>query len=528
MLWLIIRSTFYFVLLAATAWAAMVLLETRGSVEITWGDSTYAMRPLAAVFVAGALFFGIWLIWKAISLLVAVFAFFFTGDRTALERYWARRSHRRGLAALTESLIALSAGDGKRADARARKAEMLLDEPALTRVVNAKAALLSGDKRRAQRYFEKLSADRNTEISGIKGLLDLSLEEGDTDRALRLARRAFQLQPKESSTLDALLGLQAQTGDWRGARDTLIAKTKAGHLPKDIAARREAVLLLADARVAAEEKEFERARKAVTEAIKKAPGLAPAAALATELLAREGQSRKASRVAIDAWRKSPHPSIATAFAAIEPDESPDSRKQRFGQLTAAAPDHPETRMLAAELELSANRFDAAHKALGDLADTDPSARVCAIMAAVEKGNNGSEAMIRGWLAKALTASRGPQWICDNCGFIAPEFEPLCPNCDAFDTLTWRESDNDAGDQASNAAMAPLLVGGDEPAEASTDPVDEPSAMEDGDSAATDPQANGSTGDAPVDAVEGAGKAAQAEASQKLQQTADAARAASAN
>ena len=96
MLWLIIRSTFYFVLLAAAAWAATVLLETPGSVSVTWGGTTYAMRPLAAVFAAGVLFFGLWLLWKAVGLLVAVFAFFFTGDRTALERYWARRAQTAG------------------------------------------------------------------------------------------------------------------------------------------------------------------------------------------------------------------------------------------------------------------------------------------------------------------------------------------------------------------------------------------------------------------------------------------------
>ena len=398
---------------------------------------------------------------------------------------------------------------------------MLLDEPAMTRVVNAQAALLSGDRRRAQKYFELLSADRDTEVSGIKGLLDLSLEDGDTDRALRLARRAFVLQPKENGTLDSLLGLQAQIGDWRGARDTLRAKTKAGHLPKDVSARREAVLLLADARVAHDEGEDERARKAVMEAVKKAPGLAPAAALATELLAKAGQSRKASRVAIDAWRKSPHPSIAAAFAAIEPDESPDERKTRFANLTAAAPDHPETRMLSAELELAANRFDAAHKALGDLADSEPSARVCAIMAAVEKGNNGSEAMVRGWLAKALTASRGPQWICDNCGFIASDFAPLCPNCDAFDTLTWRESDNESDEQASGAAMAPLLVGGDaaDGGNGAAEPDMEAQASDAGAPMTAEAEPEAGSGEATVDAVEGAGKAAQAEASEKLEQTA---------
>jgi len=120
-------------------------------------------------------------------------------------------------------------------------------------------------------------------------------------------------------------------------------------------------------------------------------------------------------------------------------------------------------MLEAELELTAGRFPEARKALGDLAESAPSARACAIMAAIEKGQGASEAVVRGWLAKALTASRGAQWCCDNCGFIAPDFSPLCPNCEAFDTLTWRDVGADGGEHASSVAMTPLLVG-EEPEE----------------------------------------------------------------
>ena len=35
------------------------------------------------------------------------------------------------------------------------------------------------------------------------------------------------------------------------------------------------------------------------------------------------------------------------------------------------------------------------------------------MAAIEKGEGAEEKTIRAWLNKALTASRGPQWVCEN-------------------------------------------------------------------------------------------------------------------
>ena len=52
--------------------------------------------------------------------------------------------------------------------------------------------------------------------------------------------------------------------------------------------------------------------------------------------------------------------------------------------------------------------------MGDLAETHPTARTLAIMAAIERGQGADDAVVKGWLARALTAPRGPQWVCDNC------------------------------------------------------------------------------------------------------------------
>ena len=53
-------------------------------------------------------------------------------------------------------------------------------------------------------------------------------------------------------------------------------------------------------------------------------------------------------------------------------------------------------------------------------------------------NRVDDSVVRGWLARAMNASRGPQWVCDNCHNIMAEWSPVCDSCHAFDTLTWRE------------------------------------------------------------------------------------------
>ena len=96
--------------------------------------------------------------------------------------------------------------------------------------------------------------------------------------------------------------------------------------------------------------------------------------------------RLAARVLKKTWEAQPHPELAVAFAEIVPDESPSARLRRFAELTRLKPDHPETRMLLAELNIAAEDFPGARKALGDLAVSEPTTRSLALMAAIERGS----------------------------------------------------------------------------------------------------------------------------------------------
>ena len=159
-----------------------------------------------------------------------------------------------------------------------------------------------------------------------------------------------------------------------------------------------------------------------------------------------------------AWEAQPHPDLAAAFAEIVPDETPEERLRRFDPLIAARKEHPETRMMAAELRVAAGDFAGARRALGDLPDTAPTGRSLTLMAAVARGMGEDEAVVRGWLARATAAPRGPQWVCDACGRIHGAWAPVCSNCHGFDTLSWKVPPAEAT-LPGGAELLPLLVGG---------------------------------------------------------------------
>lgn len=317
---------------------------------------------------------------------------------------------------------------------------------------------MTGDRRRAEQVYKDLVRDDRTRFVGVRGLLKQKLEDGDTDTALALAQKAFELKPRHSETQDVLLKLQAGRHDWTGARKTLGAKLRSGSLPRDVHKRRDAVLALGEARDIVDETKSVQARERAIEANRLSPDLIPAAVMAARGYIGNNQNRYATRTLKKAWNAQPHPDLAAAFADIVPDETPEQRLRRFTALTRIHSDHPETKMLLAELHIAAEDFPAARRALGDLATTHPTARSVTIMAAIERGEGADDAVVRGWLTRALSVPRGPQWVCDNCHAIHGEWTPICGNCGAFDTLSWTEPKDSVVSMPSRTEMLPLIVG----------------------------------------------------------------------
>jgi HemY protein len=457
MLWSLIKILLFVAAIAALAVGAGMLMETGGGVRISVPGWEFTLGPFQIVVVTLVLLLGLWIALKLIGLLLAVFRFL-SGDETAISRYFDRNRERRGFQALAEGMLAVASGEGRLAMSKATRAERLLNRPELTNLLQAQAAEVSGDTAAAQAAYKKLLGDDRTRFVGVRGLLKQRLAEGDTATAMKLAEKAFALKPRHEEMQDILLKLQADEGDWKGARTTLGAKLKSGALPRDVFRRRDALLALSEAKGVLDEEASIETREAAIEANRLSPDLIPAAAMAARSYIAAGKPRHAARVLKKAWAAQPHPDLAAAFAEIAPEETPEARLKRFRELTAANPDHEETRLLLAELYIAAEDFPAARRALGDLASAHPTQRTLTVMAAIERGEGADDAVVRGWLARALTASRGPQWVCDTCHNIQSDWAPFCNNCGGFDTLSWREPTEREAPMPHGAQMLPLIVG----------------------------------------------------------------------
>lgn len=458
MLWSLIKILIFVALTAGLALGAIELMDASHSVRLTLGGTEYTFGPLQSVIAALVLVVVVWVLLKIASLIVATIRFL-NGDETAISRYFDRGRERRGYQALADGLMALASGEGRVAMNKAAKAERYLRKPELTNLLTAQAAEMAGDTRKATETYKQLITNDATRFVGVRGIMKQKLSEGDTETARKLAEKAFALKPKHAETQDVLLRLQAQAEDWAGARSTLSAKLKAGNLPRDVYTRREAVLALSEVKSVMDEGLSIQGREQAIEANRLSPDLVPAAALAARSYIEQGKKRPATRVIKKAWDAQPHPDLAAAFAMIEPDETPMERIKRFALLTKTHADNPETRLLLAELNIVAEDFPSARRALGDLTvSEDADARALTLMAAIERGEGSSDSVVKGWLARALNAPRGPQWVCDNCHQVHADWMPVCSSCDSLDTLSWKVPPRGELVSATGTPMLPLIVG----------------------------------------------------------------------
>ncbi|QPH55345.1 heme biosynthesis protein HemY [Pontivivens ytuae] len=457
MLWSLLKIVLFVALVTAAAFGVIAVMDQDGGLTVTLGGREYPFAPIEVLVLLVLAMIAFVVIQQLAGFLIALLRFI-TGDETALSRFFDRSRERRGFMALADAMMLNASGDGRGALAKARKADRLLDRPELTQLVTAQAAEEAGDRLAAEEQYKAMLGDQRTRFVGVHGLMRQRLAKGETETALKLAEKAFDLKPKHQGLQSTLFTLQAEQERWDGARRTLAQQVRTGALPKDVAQRRDAILNLAAAQDALAKDDYDTAKDAAVEAHRLAPGHVPAAVAVAKVHQHQNSPRAAQRALLKTWKLAPHPELAAAFAELESEETPSARRSRFDPFLKAQPEHAETRMLRAELAIADEDFPAARRAMGDLAQVEPTTRALAIMAAIERGEGAEDKVVRGWLAKALTAPRGPQWTCNTCRTVHPHWSAVCSNCDSFDTIDWLDLPESPTTQAAAGAMLPVVSG----------------------------------------------------------------------
>jgi HemY protein len=332
----------------------------------------------------------------------------------------ALRQRRRGDEAVTQSLLALAAGDGTEARRESARSRRLLGDTPQTLLLAAQAARISGREDEAEAIFRELAARKDAGFLGQRGLLRQALARQDWVAAAEYARRAEAAHPGAAWLRTERAQIAVQTHDWREA-----LSLSAPDAP-----------LAAFATAAAEEQtDPAEGRKLAKRAFEADPALAPAAIAYARRLREQGKEPRAIDVLRRCWSLAPHPDVA-AFALAPASGALERLSAAEGLVGTVLEDHPETHLLLARLHLDAGQVAAARTQL-DLARAGglDQQRVWLLQADIAEAEEQPDEA-REALRHATTAPSDPVWRCGSCGTVHTRWLAVCPQCRTAGRVAW--------------------------------------------------------------------------------------------
>ncbi|HTV32856.1 MAG TPA: heme biosynthesis HemY N-terminal domain-containing protein [Methylocella sp.] len=446
------RVPLYFLLLIALAFGLAWLVDRPGEILLTWEGYQVKTSVLVALGVVLALTIVLTIIWNLLR--------FIFGLAPSLTRASQVRRREKGYAALSRGFIAVGTGDAKLAAKAAAETQKFLPGEPLALLLRAEAAQLIGNHQAVEAAFKEMTKRHDTRLLGFRGLHAHAHRHGDFAAAHHYASSAHNLGALPWSAA-AVLEKYVAAKDWAGALSAL--DKSADLIDRPVRDRQRAVLATALA-LDIEQSDPDEALRLARSAVKRAPDLVPAVALAARLQSSKGGNRKAAKMIETAWPLAPHPDLAKTYLDLHPDESHAQRLARARVFMKLAPRDPESRLALASAAIAAGDYKTARETMLPLiqAEERPTARMCLVMAEIEDAEHGASGFARDWLARATRAPRDAAWVAGSV--ISNRWMPASPVTGKLDAFAWRKPDEWlSSDSASeDAIFRPILSAEESP------------------------------------------------------------------
>jgi HemY protein len=419
------RIILFLVLIALAAAGAAWVADQPGDVALSWsGWRVETSLPVFALALGIAIVAAM-LAWTTLSVLWRM--------PERIRRHRRERRHARGRQAITQGLLAIGHGDSTAARLHADVARRHAVHDPLALLLGAQSAQLDGDRAGARTAFLAMVERGDTRLLGLRGLFIEAQRADDPVSAVGIAEEALKLAPASTWASQAVLGFRCAKGDWSGALAILDNNLVSGLIDKPAYRRQRGVLLTARA-LELEKVDRDLSRESVTEAVKLAPTLVPAAVLASKYQSEAHQVRRSMRIVEAAWLAHPHPDLADAYAHVRLGDSARQRLVRVETLAAKAPGHIEGALAVARAAIDATEFARAREALAPFI-TAPTQRVAMLMAEIERTEHGDSGRARAWTLRAMRALPDPVWTAD--GYVSATWRPVSPVTGRLDAFQWQ-------------------------------------------------------------------------------------------
>lgn len=272
-------------------------------------------------------------------------------------------------------------------------------------LIEADGLARMGRAAEARVLYKALLNDRDAEAGALRGLLELATKEGNEAEMQEWLERALFKVDNPAWAARPAIELSKRTGRALNMERALQVAEKNGEVSAEEARAMRVSAFVAQSQAAADAGKSGEAVKLAQKALSVDAGSPEAAAHAARLFVAEGKTRKAEQALEEAWRTNPTPAVGMAWRDLAGDQDAMARMNRAQTLAATNPHHAESRLLVAEAAIAASLWGQARSQLEPLTGGDaPSARACALMADLEKGEKNDTEAAATWMRRALEAS----------------------------------------------------------------------------------------------------------------------------
>lgn len=267
--------------------------------------------------------------------------------------------------------------------------------------------------------FEELYKNESTKLAGLRGLINIYIQDTDENQALKLIEKNPELLTSIGWMQKMYFDLLVRQNEWKKAENTLEILRKNNLVSKKESIRLKALILFNQGR------------------LNEAYSLTPAHPIIAVSYARQNP-QKAQDILSESFKKFPCFETYEAYNELIKSEDPVRRVKLIEKLTARLKGNKVALIALAQTAYEAHLYGLAKEQMDIYLRSFPlTKQVAFLMAKIEReGWHHNDAALS-WEEKGLQAEEKSSWFCTSCGHETPSYSTSCPICQTFGGLMYR-------------------------------------------------------------------------------------------
>ena len=342
----------------------------------------------------------------------------------------------KGYHAFTESMIAISNKNFKKAFIESKKVEKFLSEDRPISLL-LKSEILKAQKKFTdlEQVYENMIKDKTINTLGYRGLMELYLRNEDYHHALLYGEKLFENNPNIEKIYETLVQIVGKTKNWQRLINLTQKAFNHKIITKSIFNENTSIAYYEIAQIKKDDS-LNEALDFLNKAIKLRDNFIPYAILLVNILQNNNETVKAKKELKKLWKKNPH------YELIKPTISlakfiPVSPLSLAYDLVGHTPQNKEAIELLVHASIEEKKWSKARDHIKPLLSANPSKNVCEFMAIIEREENNNIQISDAWKSRGTKGDINHIWICTVTKVAQNEWTSISKG-GYFNSLQWKK------------------------------------------------------------------------------------------